>query len=119
MAWESRKGIGKAKAYLELNLHRDTKNNKGFFRYVGKQRKMKETVSPTVGEMGDLATISTKMAQVLNNFFALVFTGKHSSHTTEFTESKGRTGRMKCYPCRRRSSSRSHKELEGVQVHRT
>jgi len=29
-------------------------------------------------------------AEVLNNFFALVFTGKYSSHTAHFTESKGR-----------------------------
>ncbi len=44
MAWE---GIRKAKAQLELNLARDVKNNKkGFFRYIGQQRKMKETVPP-------------------------------------------------------------------------
>jgi len=34
----------KAKAPLELNLARDTKNNKGIYRYVRQKRKVKESV---------------------------------------------------------------------------
>ncbi|KAK4811070.1 hypothetical protein QYF61_016356 [Mycteria americana] len=42
-----RDGVRKAKAWLELNLARDTKNNKkGFYRYVSQKRKVKESVPP-------------------------------------------------------------------------
>ena len=43
-AWLCRDGVRKAKAQLELNLARDTKNNKkGFHRYVSQKRKVKES----------------------------------------------------------------------------
>ena len=34
--------IRKAKAQLELNLARDVKNNKGFYRYVDQKRRLKK-----------------------------------------------------------------------------
>lgn len=47
MTWQHREGSRKAKAELELSLGRDVKNNKkGFFRHIGQQRKLKETVPP-------------------------------------------------------------------------
>lgn len=39
-----RDAIRKAKARLELNLARDVKSKKGFYRYVGEKRKIKENV---------------------------------------------------------------------------
>ncbi|KAK4815291.1 hypothetical protein QYF61_026196 [Mycteria americana] len=46
-AWLCRDGVRKAKAQLELNLARDAKTNKkGFCRYVGQKRKVKERVPP-------------------------------------------------------------------------
>jgi len=45
-AWLCRDGIGKAKARMELNLARDAKNNKGFYRYVSQKRKIKESAPP-------------------------------------------------------------------------
>ena len=55
VAWEEyrdavrmcRNKIRKAKGQIELNLVRDVKNNKGFFRYVGRRRQAKETVPPS------------------------------------------------------------------------
>ena len=41
-------------------------------------------------ETGDLVTQDMEKAEVLQNIFALVFTGKCSSHTTQVTDSKGR-----------------------------
>jgi len=41
---------------------------------------------------------NTEKAEVLSEFFASVFTGKGSSHSTQAAESKVRTGRRKVYP---------------------
>jgi len=54
---------------------RDVKNKKGFYRYVGQKRQAKESIPPLINEKGELATTSMEEAEVLNEFFASVFTG--------------------------------------------
>jgi len=51
--------------------------------------KMKETVPMLMSETGDLARTDMENAEVLNYFFASVFTSKRSRHTIQFTASKG------------------------------
>ncbi|KAK4828789.1 hypothetical protein QYF61_000846 [Mycteria americana] len=78
-----RDGVRKAKAQLELNLARDAKNNrKGFYRYVSQKRKVKESVPALMSKTGKLVTTDEEKAEVLNNFFASVFTGNLSAHTS-------------------------------------
>ncbi|KFZ52648.1 hypothetical protein N338_12088, partial [Podiceps cristatus] len=72
-----RDGVRKAKAQLERNLARDAKNNKKGYRYINRKRKVKESVPPLMSETGKLVTANEK-AEVLNNFFASVFTGNLS-----------------------------------------
>ncbi|CAM5144011.1 unnamed protein product [Natator depressus] len=77
-----RKDIRRAKSHLELQLARDVKSNKkGFFRYVGNKKKAKESVGPLLNEGGNLVTEDVEKANVLNAFFASVFTNKVSSQT--------------------------------------
>ncbi|PKU39258.1 rna-directed dna polymerase from mobile element jockey-like [Limosa lapponica baueri] len=82
-----RDAMRKAKAHLELNLARDIKDNKkGFFKYISSKRKTRENVSPLLSEMGALVTEDAKVAELLNAFFASVFTANASpreSHSLE------------------------------------
>ncbi|CAM5084542.1 unnamed protein product [Natator depressus] len=78
-----RSEIRKAKSHLELQLARDVKSNKkGFFRYVSNKKKVKESVGPLLNEGGNLVTEDVEKANVLNAFFASVFTNKGSPQPT-------------------------------------
>ncbi|CAM4713200.1 unnamed protein product [Lepidochelys kempii] len=83
IAQACRSEIRKAKSHLELKLARDVKSNKkGFFRYVNNKKKVKESVGPLLNEGGNLVTEDVEKANVLNAFFASVFTNKVRSQTT-------------------------------------
>ncbi|GAB0203984.1 mitochondrial enolase superfamily member 1 [Grus japonensis] len=97
VAWEeyretvqaARGQVRKAKALIEISLARDVKDNKkSFYRYVSDKRRMGENVGPLRNEMGDLVTQDMEKAEVLNDFFASVFTGKALSHTAQVTEGR-------------------------------
>ncbi|KFV20297.1 hypothetical protein N340_07071, partial [Tauraco erythrolophus] len=99
VAWEEyraivqaiRDQVRKAKALIELNLARDIKGNKkNFYRYVSDKKRSRENVGPLRKETGNLATRDMEKAEVLNDFFASVFTGKSCSCTAQVTEGKGR-----------------------------
>ncbi|GAB0207625.1 hypothetical protein GRJ2_003228200 [Grus japonensis] len=99
VAWEEyreivqagRDQVRKAKALTEISLARDVKNNKkSFYRYFSDKRKARENVGPLRNETGDLVTQDMEKAEVLDDFFASVFTGKCFSYTVQVTEGKGR-----------------------------
>ena len=72
------------RAKLELNLARDVKDNrKGFYRYIAKKRQTRDNVGLLQKPSGELATLDLEKAEVLNDFFASVFTGKCADHTTQ------------------------------------
>ncbi|KGL98476.1 hypothetical protein N301_04641, partial [Charadrius vociferus] len=98
IAWEEYRGIvgaardrvRQAKPQIELNLSRDIRTNKKpFFKYVSEKRKTRENVGPLWKETQELVTRDREKAEVLNDFFASVFTGKDCSHTAYDTECKG------------------------------
>ncbi|GAB0202575.1 mitochondrial enolase superfamily member 1 [Grus japonensis] len=97
VAWEeyretvqaAREQVRKAKALREISLARDVKDNKkSFYRYVSEKRRMRENVGPLRNETGDLVTQDMEKAEVLNDFFASVSSGKCSSHTAQVTEGR-------------------------------
>ena len=69
--------VRKAKVLIELNLSRDIKDDKkSFCRYISDKKKVRESAGPLQKKMGDLVTQHMEKTEVLNDFFALVFTIK-------------------------------------------
>ncbi|GAB0205336.1 mitochondrial enolase superfamily member 1 [Grus japonensis] len=85
----ARDQVRKAKALIEISLARDVKDNKkSFYRYVSEKRRMRENVGPLQNETGELVTQDMEKAEVLNDFFVSVFTGKCLSHTAQVAEGR-------------------------------
>jgi len=67
----------KAKVHLEFNLARDVKDKKkGFFNYISSKRKARENVGLLLNEAGVLVKEDAEKAELLNAFFASVFSAK-------------------------------------------
>ncbi|KFQ71317.1 hypothetical protein N335_05210, partial [Phaethon lepturus] len=97
-AWLCRDGDREAKVWLELNFTRGTKNKKDFYRYVSQKRKGKESVAPLMSKTGKLVTTDEEKAEVLNDFFASVFTGNVSTHNSQMNGPQDRDWRSKVPP---------------------
>uniref|UniRef100_A0A8B9F277 Reverse transcriptase domain-containing protein n=1 Tax=Amazona collaria TaxID=241587 RepID=A0A8B9F277_9PSIT len=75
----------------ELSLTRDVKDNrKGFYRYVTNKRQTRDNVGPLRKLSGELDTLDLEKAEVLNDFFASVFTGECPDHNTQVLEGRHR-----------------------------
>ncbi|GAB0184039.1 mitochondrial enolase superfamily member 1 [Grus japonensis] len=89
----------KTKAHLELNLARDVKDNKkGFFKYISSKRKTRENVGPLLNEVGALVTEDTEKVELLNAFFASVFTAKASCQESQTLEVREKVWRKEDLP---------------------
>jgi len=115
-AWVCREGVKRAMVHMDLNLVRDAKNNnEGFYRYVSQKRKVKGSVSPLMSKTGKLITMDEEKAEVLNKFFASVFAGSLSCHTSQVDGPPGRDWRSKVLPTAREGRVREH--LRNLNIH--
>jgi len=81
--------VGQAKAQMGLILARTVKDHvKGFHKYIGDKRKTRKKVGPLLNETGDLVTQHMEKAEVLNTFFASVFTSKTSLQGSQASETR-------------------------------
>ncbi|GAB0208082.1 mitochondrial enolase superfamily member 1 [Grus japonensis] len=126
VAWEeyretvraAREQVRKAKALIEISLARDIKGNKkSFYRYVSDKRKTRENVGPLWNDTGNLVTQDMEKAEVLNDFFASVFTGKCLSHTAKASEVKGRDWENEELPTVREDHIQEY--LTNLKVHKS
>jgi len=101
-------GVRKAKAWMELNLARDAKNNKGFYGCVSQKCRVKESVCPLMSKTGKLVTRGKEKAEVLRNWFASVFTGSVCSHNSPVDGPQGRGWESKVPPTIREDRVRDH-----------
>jgi len=123
--WEEYRDIGsvltlvrKAKVQLELNLARDTKNNKkGFYSYVSQKKKVKEGIPPLMRKSGKLVTTGDKKAEILNNISASVFTGSLSSHTSQVDGPQDGAWGSKVLPTVREDQVHDH--LRNLNIHKS
>ncbi|GAB0183823.1 mitochondrial enolase superfamily member 1 [Grus japonensis] len=76
---------------------------------------MRENVGPLQNETGDLVTQDMEKAEVLNDFFASVFTGKSLSHAAQVTE--GRDWENAEPPTAGEDQVREH--LRNLKVHKS
>ena len=80
--WETRK----AKIHKETKLAKDVKDNpKAFFQYVNTKLKPKENISNLLKDDGTLTSTDLEKCDVLNNFFASVFTTEDKNEIPTFS----------------------------------
>ncbi|GAB0206875.1 mitochondrial enolase superfamily member 1 [Grus japonensis] len=108
----------KAKAHLELNLAMDVKDNKkGFFKYISSKRKTRENVGLLLNEVGALVTEDTEKMELLNAFFASVFTAKVGPQETQTLEVGEKVWRKEDFPLVEEDRVREH--LGKLNIHKS
>lgn len=91
-------------------------SRKGFYRYVREKWKTRENAEPLQRESGALVTKDMGKAEVLDGFFASVFTGNHLSLTIQFI---GNGWVWESGEPSRASTDQVWEQLENLKVHKS
>ena len=92
----------RAKVQFELNLVKEFKDKKAFFKYTSRKSMTMEKVGPLLNEVSALVTKDTEKAELLNAFFASVFTAKANPQESQTLEAREKVWRMEDIPWLRR-----------------
>ncbi|GAB0182821.1 mitochondrial enolase superfamily member 1 [Grus japonensis] len=115
---ECRDATRKVEAHLELKLARDVKDNKkSFFKYIISKRKTRKNVGPLLNEVNAQVTEDTDKAELLNAFFASVFTAKASPQETQTLEVGEKVCRKEDFPLVEEDRVREH--LGKLDIHKS
>lgn len=107
IVWAARNQI--REVLIELRLARNIKDNKASI-HISYIRKTRENTSLLQKEMKNLITWDMEKAEVLSEFFTLVFTSRCSSYPAKVVEGKGKNWKKwRTVHCRRRLVSRPSK----------
>lgn len=94
----------KAKAHLGLSLAKDIKDKKkSFYKYTSSKRKIRGNVWLLLNPMGVLVMEDTEKVELLNVFFASVFTDEDDSQESQTSEVREED--------QRKETSRGHRGL--------
>jgi len=100
-----------------MNLAKDAKDNKkGFYRYVSQKKKVKESVPALMNKNDNLVSTDEEKAEVLNKFFASVFTGNLSPRPSP-VGLQGEVQRGKSLPTVTEDQVRDH--LRNPNIHKS
>jgi len=107
-----------AKVHLELNLARDVKNNKkGFFKYISSIRKTRDNVELLLIKVGVLVMEDTEKVELLNAFFASVFSAKAGPQESQALEVREEACREDDFPLVEEDYVRDH--LSNLDAHKS
>jgi len=113
-----REATRKAKVHLELNLARDVKDKKkGFFNYISSKQKTSQNVGLLLNEVGALVMEDAEKAEILNAFFASVFTAKAGPQASQSLEVRDKACRKDDLPLAEGDWVRDH--LSKLDAHKS
>jgi len=108
----------KAKVHLELNLARDVKDNKkGFFKHISSKWKTRTNVGQLLKEVGVLVMEDSEKAELLNIFFASVFSAKAGSQVSQSPALREEACRNNDLPLVKEDCVRDH--LSNLDAHKS
>jgi len=101
-----------------MGMSRNVKDNKkGFFNYISSKRMTRENVCLLLNEVGALVVEDTEKVELLNVFFASVFTAKAGPQASQSLEVREEAWKKEDFPLVEEDQVRDH--LSKLDTHKS